>query len=475
MNTPNLIAALLLASFLLLNTIAAQEQATGIPPDATPWAELRVVLKDEAGNPVAGAAVKPYAMRMVEGGGHGYWDEKKYGAPKDYLSDPQGVAVVRYPAKVLVGNVTMTTRLVTFSVGHSDFVQKTVHLDLAMDASQPLEKAEVELKKGCELVLSAVDDNGASVSDFGVMIAGPSAPEYWAEDGQGGRRTSALSDGTWQTMLVKPQKNGPTLFSGLLPLRVRPSQAVKMRNIKLSPGARIVGKLSDNVPRPITRGYVMTRSLPKPAGDSYAEESPSLAWEDSVPITADGSFALPSVPRSGVIQLIAVCTGWVSQTTIPEAHTFVMGQLFDVDNAQVEFTLQMEQTGTLELTILKPDGTPLDGGKVSAWPNEKLYKGGSTLLGQNFHSIRWIENQLLPIEQRTVPYTEATDLPFLEQPVKNGVVILSGLPIGNREICSLQHPEYDFPVNDDNKEPRLRFELNDPEPAKMTVTVVPHP
>lgn len=51
---------------------------------------------------------------------------------------------------------------------------------------------------------------------------------------RGGRRTSAVNDGSWQTMLVAPQEAGPTLFSGLLPLRVQPSQAVRLRNVSLT-------------------------------------------------------------------------------------------------------------------------------------------------------------------------------------------------------------------------------------------------
>jgi len=65
--------------------------------DATePMTELRVVLTSPGGEPVVGAAVRPYAMRTVEQRGHGYWDTKKFGPTKHYLSDELGVAVIRY-------------------------------------------------------------------------------------------------------------------------------------------------------------------------------------------------------------------------------------------------------------------------------------------------------------------------------------------------------------------------------------------
>jgi len=458
---------------LLCVAFAPSECVSNEDTDLITWGELRIVIKDEAGKPVTGAVVKAYAMRMIEHDGHMFWNEEKHGAIKNYLTAQDGLVIVRYPSKSVFGPIVLTTKSVSFLVRHSDYVQKVVHFDLALDVDEPIEQADVELKKGCELQLSAVDENGAQVSDFGVMMAGPFAPEFWADDGNGGRRTSALSDGTWQTMLVKPQRDGPTLFSGLLPLRVRPSQALRMRNVKLSPGARIVGRLSSNVPRPVVGGYVSTTSVPKPEGDSWEEHAPSLTWADSVPITADGKFDLPSVPRSGVIQIIAVCDGWVSKTTIPESY-FVMGQLFNVSGTQVDVTLEMEQTGSLELLIVKPDGTPLESGEVSGWPNQKTYKGGSTYLGERFYSIKSVQNQFFPVDQQVPPYEGEINHPFIDQPVVNGVAVLRGLPIGKNEQCNLQHKEFRFPNEANDREGSFRFKLESAEPKKVTITVIPH-
>ena len=243
--------------------------------DVESLTDLVVELKDDAGKPVVGAAVMVYAMRMEETSGHGYWNHEKLGPPKKVLSDEHGVAVVKYPAKVYYTPKSMTTRLVTFSVNHSDFVSKVIDFDLGP------QQAEVVLKRGCEIQLSAVGPNGEQVTDFGVMVAGPYAPEYWADDGNGGKRTGAASDGTWQTMLVKPQADNRTLFSTVLPLRVRPSQAVRIRNVKLKPGTVVLGKLSESVPRPVKNGYVITATLPKPAEDSWKQRG-SLVDMDAV-------------------------------------------------------------------------------------------------------------------------------------------------------------------------------------------------
>ena len=162
------------------------------------------------------------------------------------------------------------------------------------------------MKKGCEIQLSAVDETGDPITGFAVLVAGPIAPEIWADDENGGRRTGGASDGTWQTMLVKPQDDSVTLFSSVLPLRVRPSQAVKIRNIRMTPGTRLIGTLSDNVPRPVKNGYVVTTTVPKPAGNSWDKEDPSLSWMQWEQIAGDGSFELSSIPQGGEIQVIAL-------------------------------------------------------------------------------------------------------------------------------------------------------------------------
>jgi hypothetical protein len=399
--------------------------------DAASLTELRVVLVGEAGEPVVGAAVMPYAMRMRDENGHGYWNSDKLGPPKDYFSDASGVAVIRYPAKVYALPEPMVTSLVTFQVRHADFVSKVVDCELGADLDQPLDETQVELKKGCELQLSAIDDQGQPLQGFGVVMAGPYEPAFWADDGEGGKRTSSLNDGTWQTMLVKPQADGTHWFSGLLAMRVRPSQALRIRNVKLSPGTRVSGVLADNVPRPVCGGTVMTVTLPKPEGDAWGEIAPSLLWYEWAEIQADGTFELPSVPRSGQIQVIATCDGWVSKTTIAEAGSFVMGQLFEIADPATEVVVDMEATGTLELTVLDPTGQPLNSGSVSTWPNQRYYKGGSTFLGARLRTVHQVMNQLLPADQRTSNWWKSDEnIPFVDRPIENGVAVLQGQSVG---------------------------------------------
>jgi len=454
---------LALLAFLLTSQVSEAQSNSAI--DFKKMAPLVVEVVDDQGKPIVGATVYPYAMRAVEtANGHGYWNDELIGPPKLEATDDLGRATVHYPVNIGAATEPRTTGLVTFEVKHTDYVRIVTHFDLGPDV------AKVEMKAGCEIQLSAIDENGRTISDFAVAVAGQLAPDYWGSDDQGGRRTRAASDGTWQTMLIKSQDEGPTLFSGVLPLRVRPDQDVKIRNIKLLPGTRVSGELSDNVPRPVKAGYVIATCAPKPEESSYAEKDPSLVWHDWTEVRDDGTFEFASLPRGGEMQLIAVCDGWLSSTIPPAPNRSTQGQLFQLDKGEAQFepTLEMEPTGTLELTVHGPDGEPLSEGEVGSWPNQLYLKGGSTLLGSRYKSIEIFKSQLLPPQERQ-PARPRRDLvmPYHGKLV-NGKVTLKGLPLNVNESLALQHPEYVFK----GEEGHAQVKLDSPEPKVMTLRAV---
>ncbi len=430
--------------------------------------DLAVKLIDEDGQPVSGAKVMPYAMRMVENNAHGFWDREVLGPPVDYESDASGVATIRYPGKTFNRPKPYTTSLVTFQIRHFNFVTQTVHLELGPDYDNPITETEVQLKRGCELEVSAADEAGNTIEQYAVLMAGDSYPTLWEEKDTGVRRTSALDDGTRQILLVAPQDDGPTLFSGVRPLRVRPGQALKLRGIKLRPGATLTGRLSADVPRPVRAGHVIVTAAPRPQERNGLEEERTLTWHDWAEVQPDGSFRIESLPRGGKVQVIAVCDDWVCTTTLGENDFFVEGQLFDLNEGTTDIEVQMERTGTLELELLTPDKEPLDSGVVSSWPNQRFYKGGSTILGQRFRSLQFAKTQISP-ETESISFERSA--PFLEQPVKAGRCILKGIPTGKRYGLAIDHPDFKF-LTVAGEEPR--FILKDENPLKMSLTVVPH-
>lgn len=443
---------------------AAKNPADGI--DVSVMASLTVVLRDESGRPIPKAEIRPYAMRMRETDGHGYWDQKVYGPPKTAVSSEQGIALIRYPGHVRAGPQILTTRLVTFMVTHSDFVTKVVHFDLGP------EKAEITLEPGCEVELSAVGINRERIEGFGVLMAGPYAPQLWADGNDGTRRSRSIKDGTWQSMLVKLQQEGPTLFSNVVPLRVRPTQSVRLRNIPMRPGARVRGRLSEDVPRPAA-GYVVATSIPLPAQDSYNENEPSLAWHDWSEVAADGSFEFESLPPSGELQLLAICEGWISSTTAddPLAGRLVVGQIFKIEDEEHSFVVKMERTGTLEVSVETEDGKPFTAGQIGTSPNQHYLKGGNTLLGQRFRSMLQIQNQLLPPDARIPLVAEQRQFPYIREVGPDGTVTLKGIPVGYREDLYLSHEGFILKGGDGRG--RIEFSLDSAEPLSRKLIVIP--
>ncbi len=435
--------------------------------DRSEMADLKVVLRDSEGMPIVGALLYPYAMRVKEEQGHGYWNDEKVGPPTTVTSDEQGQAIVRYPAKIDVGAEIYTTILVTFLVKHTEFVQKVVHFDLGPP------QADVTLDAGCEVQISAADEQGNPISPFAILMSGPYATDQWASDGQNGRRSRAVKDGKWQTILVSIPDDGPTLFSSVLPLPVRPKQAVKIRNARLSPGARVKGTLSSDVPRPVSNGRIIATALPKPAGSTYDEKDPSIAWHECTGIDENGNFELPSLPRGGEVQIIAICDGWLSKTTMEEARgTFTMGQLFPLDSLDVRPTIEMERTGTLEVTVKKPDGSPLEGAEVATWPNQLYYKGGSTILGQEHESRLSVLSQTNPpAPPKPSPRLSPTSN-FSQKTDRNGKAILKGVPVGRNESLALMHPQYTLRTNEENRSREIRYNLPSAETQRIEVSAV---
>jgi len=67
------------------------------------WAEFRtlqVTVVDEEENPVVGAALSPYAMRMKEEDGHGFWNYELLGPPQSHVTNDAGQTNLRFPRRM---------------------------------------------------------------------------------------------------------------------------------------------------------------------------------------------------------------------------------------------------------------------------------------------------------------------------------------------------------------------------------------
>ncbi len=416
---------------------------------------------DEQAKPLANISVEAAGVRCEEDPGSWYgWPTPNAGKNNRLVTDADGKITVLYPTKFGPQSGLVTTNKIDFRFNHADFVAAS----LEVDPREP--GVEHTLIAGCPVEFSAIDDRDTPIDKFGVLMAGRGRNAEWVlEDGK--VRSRGIPDGSWQTMLIAPDSNGETLFSGILPTRFAKGRPVTIRNIKLATGVRLTGALADVVPRPVTDGSVVAWCLPKPRGEVYGNQDPSLAWCDVAEIAADGSFTFPSLPPTGTVQLIARCRGWliVSQRVEGRKDGRVQGIQVDLDSAeiidkQLSVMLPMQVAGSLEVIVSKPDGTPLAGAEVSTWPNQIFDKGGSTLVGQGFPSVALIENQIagrgsaLPEsfyakQMQKSPYSAVTD--------EQGRAVLYDIPIASQEAMMVGHKE---------------FELKAPEAAQRAFTSI---
>ncbi|TWU01069.1 hypothetical protein [Stieleria varia] len=437
--------------------------------EPTETAPLVVSVKDEEGKPIAGVVVRPYACRCLEDRGSHYgWPTYNVGPPGAPKTDAEGKVTIMYPVKFGRSPEWNTTCEVSALLSHPEYISER------LDEDPRGGTAEATMKAGCQLSFSATDSNGTPV-EFGVTMAGPGRNATWSIDENGTRRSRAIPDGSWQTMLVSPGESGKHLFSGVLPIRLRDQQAVNIRNLRLTPGLRLAGKLDDSVPRPVTNGTISVYCLPRPDGRVYADENPSLCWETWTNVNDDGSFEFPSLPRTGLIQLIAVCdTHVVKNVDVidPNPH-FRQGMYLTIDERDdlEDITVPMEPAGTLQVTVLDPEGKPLPNAPVSTWPNQSMHLSGSTILGRKWDAIELIQQQIdseseprLRMRRRESRFETKTD--------EKGVAILKGIPLNKRESLLVYHDEYLMPISDARGDREMSYEITDDQPLQLTVEMM---
>ena len=95
---------------------------------------------------------------------------------------------------------------------------------------------------------------------------------------------------------------------------------------------------------------------------------------------------IDSVPRNSIVMVVAVCDGFLSAAAIPEeldaagitgkaAESFLahgspnLPLVARMNGHLDEWTLPMLATAKCRVTVEDPDGKPLPGTEVSAWPN----------------------------------------------------------------------------------------------------------
>ena len=164
-----------------------------------------------------------------------------------------------------------------------------------------------------------------------------------------------------------------------------------LKDVKVSLGTRLEGKLSDAVERPVKNGYVVADIVR--LGKDPRDWSGKWFWKDSVDVAEDGSFVFESLPGDEVVQLFAFCDGWLpDQPKRAEIAKFFPGedqnlnhfglpQIIELKHEKVEATIGMNRGSNCRLTVTDTEGNPIADATLYATPNQYNFGAGSTILG----------------------------------------------------------------------------------------------
>jgi protocatechuate 3,4-dioxygenase beta subunit len=355
------------------------------------WSQLTIRVLDPDGNPVAGATVRPWAYRA--GRAHGVWNETNYGAPRRTFSDSNGETVVDYPESVAwEGERMELVSQVSLHISHPDFCANSPHIDVGRDVS------EITLVRGVRLRFAGVEPGrDRPLSHCHVMLeSGESDEPEFVTQSDGWLRSVPVHEDRQVYLVVRavpgehPQFSEPQSWTPDVP-------ASREAKVEVRPGVRVIGKVSDNVKRPIERGHVLAW-----CGCQVAEgarlanrHGRPIWWREVAPIARDGSFEFPSLPPGFMAQFYAfandsisaqptdeeyeACCEWFGAANRNMNDRFRNGQVLELVGASSEITIQMEPAGLVRVKCIDKDGQPVSGATVTTWPNQFMVGGGSTV------------------------------------------------------------------------------------------------
>ncbi len=432
----------------------------------------RVLVQDADGQPLEDATVFPSGLRTkAEPGSHWGWSPESHGPLPKPRTNAEGIVEVPYPKYV---QEKLETGQITWSVEHPDFVS------FREDRSVDDNPAVIQLKRGFRIAASAIE--GASgkpiTTDLYGIIAGDSNFGDWKVK-ENGMLVSPVFDPQQTTLrIVKCCPGQPVLFSEMIDVNPEDRSRVLLRDVKLSIGTRVEGRLDDSVVRPIKNGYVSAWIVSKdnsPGGDRWSNR---WTWMDKTPIAEDGTFVFESLPKDEVLQMIPICDDWVlKKPTVesilpffPDAANQLGGsmtipQLVKLLGASVKTTLLMEPATSVRVTVVGPNGGPLSEAEVVMWPNQFWFDGGSQVLGDAYSMPEVLR------ASRESEYKWSREFRFSAKTDAAGVAVINSLPINVTQSLSVGLDGFEMPIN--GRDRHASVDLKPGMTAEVTVRLQP--
>lgn len=407
------------------------------PANGITWRTMTVKVVDAQGVAIEGATVRPWALRA--GNGHGGWNSG-IGAPRETVCDSSGQTSVVYPKQMNWGAHEWNPVIsVSMIVSHPEFVGRNVHLDVPVDDNAVI--PEVTLKPGVRLHVAGVEPGSDQPLDHCHLLIenADSGGREFVQEADGWLLSKPISEDRRWFRVVQAAPGKPPRFGR--PIAWTPDEpASREQRVELRPGSRVEGKVSDNVARPITRGYVVAWcGSPIRKEDEAESRTRPIFWMETASLEPDGSFVFESLPSGYLAQFYAFandsisaqpsdadfeqCCKWFAVKNQPKHEFFRNGQILRLAGGKSEVTIAMEPAGEVRVKCVDPDGKPVRGVTVASWPNQFIVGAGSTVFCDRRSSLAGLSKTLEPYNWRkTSPFVVDTDA--------DGVAVIQNLPAG---------------------------------------------
>jgi hypothetical protein len=299
---------------LISQTARGQEDGTSenVKKLQTERKTVTLQILDADGEPIEGASLKP--LHMICATGSTGWIDPEPEKVENLLSDSSGKLVFSYPAQRQDNNLL----LIDAELTHPDFISESIRMRTD-DAS-----ITCRLERGFRIALNAIDagtekpilDGLAVALDHKEWSLSPSGylVSPWLPPRSRDENASRISESGYNRFRVVQIVDGQAIrFSDLIEVEDKAGTRVRLKDVKMYDAVRLVGKLDDSVPRPITNGMIGACVAWLP--ENLDEQLPrAFCWDTVCEIKPDGSFDLGGFPRDATVQIIAECDGWFSRS-----------------------------------------------------------------------------------------------------------------------------------------------------------------
>jgi len=422
--------------------------------DDTPTRSVELRLVDENQEPISGASVTAVGL-SVKDRAAGYWETGRNTEPTQ-RSDDLGRVVVEVPTQ---RRLNQTVTAVVCHISHPDFV--TINTPASFKDSP----ATLRLVRGRRIAASAVDSHtGTRIKhNLFATLSKCFTNQEWQLLSNGVVVSEGVAFDRTHLRLIHLPEDGVPQFSRLIDLTKHgKNRRILLHDMEVRAGLRLEGTLDRQVPRPIRNGII-----------SVLVSEGRNDWQDGCDIQPDGSFVIDALPRGEVIQLTAVCDGWVSANPSKEELTAVgmtsnvrrlqpsrlYPQVLRSEETLLETVVRMESAASCRVLVEDTSGNPIQNAIVRLQPFQGSFDGRSVLIGQ-FETTRGFltRRQFEPAaaqQQSIIKGSLQVSPPRDYSAVTNNegiatVTSLPGGPDGSPAMTSVyvSHSDYERPPND---------------------------